>query len=228
MTSVFRKKPIVSAQTLGDRLRELREERGATVEDVVAATEVPVKYLEAIETGRYADFPGEVYLESYLKRYAKFLELNEETILRRYADERRAFRTLPSAKRAPGPAVRPTERQLVIEPKLLRRAAILLMILGVLVYLGLEVRRVTNSPKLIIDQPPEGLTVSEERLTIKGNTDRETRVLLNGSEISVDRNGNFEEAIDLRPGLNTLRLTAVKKNGKERTVSRSVSYKAPE
>lgn len=227
MPAEFTKKPIASAATLGDRLRALREEMRATPEDVEATTGVPVKYILALEAGEYAALPGDVYIRTYLRKYAHYLEVNEESVLRRYDGEQRAHRLdLASAKTLTSPVHRSAKRRLVIEPKLLRRIGFAVVALAALTYLGFAVARIAKPPALNVDAPADNLTVSDERLTVQGRTERETRVLVNGEEVTVDRSGQFEAKVNLRPGVNTLEITAVKKNGKSSTVTRSVRLTA--
>ena len=48
--------------TVGQYLRELREQRKMSVEEVSRATRVPVASVERIETDRFDELPGEVFV----------------------------------------------------------------------------------------------------------------------------------------------------------------------
>ena len=85
---------------LGDMLREAREERGLTWEEVERATHIRLKYLEALETNRFQELPGDVYTRGFLRNYSIFLELPYAEVIAAYEG------TLnPQAKRALRPAV---------------------------------------------------------------------------------------------------------------------------
>lgn len=69
---------------IGQVLRQAREERGMTLEQVSSRTMIAKKYLLALEEGDFNLFPGEVYLKGALRKYAAELELNQEGLLSRY------------------------------------------------------------------------------------------------------------------------------------------------
>ena len=87
---------------LGDLLREAREARGLTWEDVERATHIRLKYLEALENNQFQELPGDVYTRGFLRNYSIFLELP-------YADVIAAYdATLnPQQKRAVAPRPAP-------------------------------------------------------------------------------------------------------------------------
>lgn len=64
--------------TLGRRLREEREKRGLTIEELARQTRIHARYFEAIERDDAAAFPGGFFYRSFLRQYASLLELPEE------------------------------------------------------------------------------------------------------------------------------------------------------
>lgn len=71
-------------ENLGRKLREEREERGLSLNDVHNVTKIRVKYLKAIEEGRFSEIPGEVYLKGFIKNYANYLGLDGGQMIREY------------------------------------------------------------------------------------------------------------------------------------------------
>ena len=61
--------------SLGDILREAREARGLSPEEVERATRIRAKYVEALEQQQFDELPGEVYTRGFLRNYALFLGL---------------------------------------------------------------------------------------------------------------------------------------------------------
>jgi transcriptional regulator with XRE-family HTH domain len=74
---------------IGRSLREARRREGLELDDVVRATQIRARYLEALEQERFDLLPDGFYRRSFLRRYAEFLGLNGDTFLDEY-DQRLA------------------------------------------------------------------------------------------------------------------------------------------
>jgi cytoskeletal protein RodZ len=70
--------------TLGDMLREARETRGLTAEDVERATRIRARYVHALEDHQFQELPGDVYTRGFLRNYAIFLDLPVADVLGAY------------------------------------------------------------------------------------------------------------------------------------------------
>lgn len=77
-------------QRIGRVLREAREARNLTIQAVEEATKIRRKYLEALEGGREADLPGEVYLKGFLRSYGNYLGLDGAGLVEQYKQEQEA------------------------------------------------------------------------------------------------------------------------------------------
>jgi len=63
---------------LGRRLREAREAKGSTLEEAEDATRIRAHFLESLEAGDFAAFPGgDVQVRGFLRIYARYLDLSE-------------------------------------------------------------------------------------------------------------------------------------------------------
>ena len=77
-------------ETLGVWLRQTREAKDETLEDVQVATRIKVRFLEMLEAGEFEAFPGgEVQVRGFLRIYARHLGLSWEDVLSRYDKETR-------------------------------------------------------------------------------------------------------------------------------------------
>jgi len=81
--------------SVGEYLRELREARAMSVEEVSRATRVPVSSVERIENDRFDELPGEVFVRGFLKSYARALGVPPEDVLARYTASRRVAWVTP-------------------------------------------------------------------------------------------------------------------------------------
>ncbi|HLE16014.1 MAG TPA: RodZ domain-containing protein [Anaerolineales bacterium] len=64
------------AQTLGEQLRQARQERDLTLEQAARATHIRQNYLEALEAGELDRLPSRVQARGFLRAYASYLGLN--------------------------------------------------------------------------------------------------------------------------------------------------------
>lgn len=72
------------AAELGAMMREMRENLGHELDAVARDLRIRLVYLEAIESGRLADLPGNAYVSGFLRSYSDFLGLEGEEIVRRF------------------------------------------------------------------------------------------------------------------------------------------------
>jgi cytoskeletal protein RodZ len=72
--------------TLGQYLREAREERGVDIRDAAQQTRISIRYLKALEDQDFAKLPGDVFVRGFLKSYGKFLQLDEAELMARYGE----------------------------------------------------------------------------------------------------------------------------------------------
>ncbi len=221
----FQEKTVGVANTLGERFRLLREEAGVSLEVAAERTRVNVKHLRAIENGQYAELPGPVYAKSFVRSYARFLEVSEQTALSMFEREYAVAVNLTPPQPTLPP--RPARLEAFVTPRGIRRAIIILLSSGVLVYLAVEIRNLTSAPSLVISSPPAQSTTSRRTVELTGTTEAEALVTANGKVVMVDRRGHFREVLDLQDGLNTLVVQATKKRGKTTTVVRKILVESP-
>ncbi|WP_168122188.1 helix-turn-helix domain-containing protein [Paenibacillus sp. HB172176] len=72
---------------LGALLRQAREERGLSLDDIQEVTKIRKRYLEAIETGDYRVLPGTFYVRAFVKNYSEAVGLEPDEVLRLYKHE---------------------------------------------------------------------------------------------------------------------------------------------
>jgi cytoskeleton protein RodZ len=72
------------AATAPRSLAALRHKKGISLHQIAEATKIGVRYLEAIESGQFAKLPGGIYNVSYIRQYARAIEVSEAELLERY------------------------------------------------------------------------------------------------------------------------------------------------
>lgn len=63
----------------GELLRDERLKRNKSLGDIAAQTRISSRYLQAIETDRLEELPGDFFYRSFLRQYATALELDDRT-----------------------------------------------------------------------------------------------------------------------------------------------------
>ncbi|MEC0632314.1 helix-turn-helix domain-containing protein [Bacillus haynesii] len=69
---------------LGNRLKEAREEKGMSLDDLQAATKIQKRYLTALEEGNYDIIPGKFYVRAFIKQYAEAVGLDSELLFEEF------------------------------------------------------------------------------------------------------------------------------------------------
>jgi cytoskeletal protein RodZ len=72
---------------LGLRLKEAREQKKLTLEDIQSITKIQRRYLQGIEDGNYKVLPGSFYVRAFIRQYAEAVDLNPDEILQEYKSE---------------------------------------------------------------------------------------------------------------------------------------------
>jgi len=141
----------VTSATAGSLLKEAREARGLSLEDVAAATRVRVPYLEALEADALHQLPALVYARGYLRTYAGLLELEPEPLVASLRTSREADRIVAAPR--PRPAWRPA-----LSPGLLITAVLAVFVGGFGLYakheLSLENVAAARQGPVLIATPP--------------------------------------------------------------------------
>ena len=76
------------APRVGQALREARAQRGIALNDVERVTGIRVQHLRALEEERWDQLPGHAEARSALSSYARYLGLDEESLLSEYEGSR--------------------------------------------------------------------------------------------------------------------------------------------
>ena len=219
---LFERKDIsFNRETVGSQLKQAREEKKITVEQIAKKLLIRASYLSALETGDRRKLPKGVYARNFLREYARFLGLDYKSLLDQYKAE-----TVVPPKSSGGLFERQivAKRYLVAMPALVRNTIIIVVAAFCLIYLGFLVKRIFEPPLLVIDQPSMDITVQEKQIEFKGHTSPETDVTINGQSAQVAVDGTFGQTIYLEPGLNTISVTAKKKYSRTAVLVRNVLY----
>ncbi len=73
--------------TLGQQLKQTREDKGITLHDIATTTHIGVRFLQAIENDTYDILPGGVFNRAFVRKFAKQVGLDEEQAIKLYEEQ---------------------------------------------------------------------------------------------------------------------------------------------
>jgi len=213
----------VESLTLGEKLKKLRGDFRMSLSEISKATRIQVKYLEYLENGQYEKLPAEVYVRGFLRSYARYLNIDEQALVKLYERERNIQANLSQAPPKKTFAVRNLDiSSLVITPRSLVMVLIVFLVGGAFVYLYREFQAFAGAPRLVILSPQNGAVVESSEIIVTGKTDKGARVSINNQPVFVGGAGEFSDKLILQSGLNTITVVSINRFDKEKSETLSI------
>jgi len=72
------------SESLGSRLKKIRETSHLSIEDISERTRIPKKTIALIEDDRIGEIKSAFYSRAFIKSYASFLKATEEPVVKKY------------------------------------------------------------------------------------------------------------------------------------------------
>jgi len=115
--------------------------------------------------------------------------------------------------------------------RILRIASATIVIVVIVAYAIWRSLNYARGPAITISEPVNGSSATTSTLTIKGHVDRVNNLVMNGSPISIDEQGNFIQSIIVFPGTNKITFVASDQFGRsesrELDIVGTVNFKVP-
>lgn len=223
MTNFSESKILHNLEYIGQELRTAREGKGLGLAN--AATRVGIKagYLSKMESGQFDQLPAGVYRRNFLREYAVFLRLDASSLLECYEQEiepenAKANKDLFSKQVAKA-------HYFLSIPKMIKTATIIGIILVCLSYLGFGMKKFVSAPDLSVTSPAGDIVTKDNNMEIKGITEPEAQISINGESVLANTAGYFTKMVNLKEGINIVTVTARKNYGEERTVRKQILVK---
>jgi transcriptional regulator with XRE-family HTH domain len=222
----FVRKQVDTERSFGAELKELRELRGWSMEQLARATGIPHSMLQALEDERLEEFRDPSYAEHHVKAAVKALDGRVGFFMHKY-------RLLLEGRGQSKPEVPLTffariKRSALFVPSkyLLWLVPIpLALVLGW--YVWRQATDLSAPPVLTISQPAENVVLKHPTVTIAGMTDPSASVSVNGQAAVVQASGDFSVTFNIPRGMTKLTVTSRRRYGGVSQLVRYVTY-APE
>jgi cytoskeletal protein RodZ len=199
---------------LAERLYAARERKGVDLYRAERDTKIRARYLGALERGEYGELPGDVYTKGFLRNYALYLGLDPEEVVGQWRRERGASASAKPVLKTPRPIAQPRPG-LQFSPGIVVAALLTILIVGVGIWLGLQVMRFAKPPTLALTAPREAtieLDQTATSFTFEGTSIPGATITIEmagGSrQASADSTGAWSLTVDLRRGRNEFRIDA--------------------
>ncbi len=153
------------SSSLGEKLRQAREERGISISEVAEQTRISSLYLKSIEDDNYKPLPGGIFNKGFIKSYAKYVGIDENEALQDYA---RLVAENEAAGEDPHPKYRPEvltdDRSSSMLPTIIIAGIILALMTGGILFV---VSYIQSQP----DDPPTATNSTASNAQSTGDID---------------------------------------------------------
>lgn len=210
-------------KTVGQLLKESREEKFYTLEQVEKATKIRKELLEALEADNFSKLPPPTFVRGFIKSYAKFLGLDSSNLLaifrREFSDKKNPAQVLEAFS---NPL---EEKKFQLTPAKVITVVVALSVLSFFIYLWFQYRQFSGAPALTIDAPADQTTTDNPSIVVAGKTDPDAKLTVNNQQIPVRDDGAFDEEVKLSSEVNKIEVVATSKFGQKSESRRTVYLK---
>ncbi|MFH0863491.1 MAG: helix-turn-helix domain-containing protein [Candidatus Gottesmanbacteria bacterium] len=212
-------------KTIGEILKNAREDKKLSLEDVEKVTKIRKKYLEALEEDKWQKIPSFTYIHGFLKNYAQFLNLDLSLIMAVFRRQSQPVKDKP--KVLPQGLVTPLNEPFwKLTPSRILAIFTIFLIFVFFSWLFWQYQSFVWAPKIIIEQPKENEVFKGDIIRIVGQTDPWAVLTINNQSVKLI-DGKFDQEITVKPGINTINISATNKFGKKQETTRTVRVENP-
>lgn len=214
------KKKIECPQSVAIRLKHARELHGFSIFTLSEKLKMNKEHIEMIEDGQFDRLPfAFVYQKKLIGNFAEIVGLEKNSLMKQFEIELHQQKTSHESLHH---TTKKTHIKFFNLPNIFRVTTLSLFVITFLGYLGYQVKQIVNPPQLTLASPLDGTITKDQTIDVKGKTEKEVKVLINGKEVKHDEQGIFQEPITLTQGVNTIVISATTKHNKTTTLTRYV------
>lgn len=221
MVRFTRKK--IETLTLGERLKKIRTDHRLSISEIAKSTKIQAKYIEYLENGEYMKLPADVYVKGFLKSYAAYLSINENTLIKQFEREKGIHKNIKKIDNEE--KIKPLNfSSFVITPRMMIVSSVSIVVFSAFIYLYREVNSFVSSPRLVILKPSDGESIEGKIAHVVGVAEKDSYVSINEQSVMVNDKGEFSQDVGLQSGVNTITVKA--KNRFDKLTTKSFSINA--
>lgn len=199
-------------KTVGTILKEAREAKDVSLDEIAQTTKIKEKFLTALEENNWSILPNFSITRGFTKAYADSVGVDSELAL---ALLRRDF---PYIADKPANKIESLlDSRPILTPRATFFAIVALALILVLAYLVRQYIIFSTPPSLETD-----LTVEGEKVVVSGKTIPSATVQVNRQPVLVDDEGNFSLTLKKDELGSVIEIKAISRTGKETIVKKPV------
>ncbi len=164
---------MMTLELLGQELRKRRQEKQVSLMDIAAETRINVKFLEAIEEGRFSILP-QTYVRAFLREYGEAIGFGADEIMRQYdavqSPHQPQHSHEPPAQPASGTTTSPAATFIKKSPSQVQKTVVFVAVLAVALAITIFLTNsnsTTVSTKSTTEIPFDRVVKETEAATIK-------------------------------------------------------------
>lgn len=183
---------------IGQRLQAAREAQHLSLRSAAKRLKINEKYLRALEEENFSELPQGAYIFGFLRNYANYLRLDYDELKRLYEEHYNPENPVPVL---PGEKDKKETRSFVLTSGKVIGFLVVVASGLLLWYLFFQYQALTASPDLAVYLPRDGEVHNTRTIRIVGQTIPDATLLINGEEVNLSREGEFErDFVALRNG----------------------------
>lgn len=210
----------MKTKTIGEILKEQREEHHLSRGQLAQMTRIREEYLTALENNKFTDLPAATFVKGYIKTYAKVFGFDHQPLL---ALLRRDYKESAVGTLVPREFIKPVlKRREIWTPVTFAFFGLGAMFVTLVLYVAVQWYNIQRPPYLEVTAPEENAFVASQ-IEVKGQTVVDAVVSVNAQPVAIQPTGEFQTEIYIpREGIHTISIEAVDRRGKRSTVQRTV------
>lgn len=204
-------------QSLGSLIVDTMRLKGISIEKLAAMTGISDRVLNGLVEESFETLPPAPYVRGYLLKIAEVLNLEGESLWGEYLKDSEAVRRSGASDALPHNRFEGRK----IQKKVVWVVLIIILLGG---YLVARLISFFQKPDFEITNIPNGGIVREATIVVRGVVEENARLTLAEDAIYPQKDGVFEKAVTLEPGVNVLTFKVGKILGKKFEIMHRIIY----
>ena len=209
----FQKRLLPQTDNIFLELQDIRKSRCVSLENIHRKTKIPLKYLRALEEGNIRMLPDVLYVKNIIKKYLGFFRIDAKPYIAK-------LEIKPEENKYPERII--NRGPLIVIPRVIKTALAIILVLGFIGFLGYKINKIFLPPKIDVYSPAEGFVSGAEIISVSGKTQAGTNIFINGEWVVLNKNNEFSKEVNLQKGLNLIKISGVRRYGRENVIWRKV------